>query len=59
MGVFDFPILKFEEGRLATGVVSCYKGSVLETGGGVQPSSKPSIWPIFKIIVQRLLMTNK
>ena len=27
-------ILKFEEGKSATGVAFCYKGSVLITGGG-------------------------
>ena len=37
VGVFDFPILKFEEGKFATGVAFCYKGSVLVTGGGVTP----------------------
>ena len=32
--VFDFPILKFEERKSATGVAFCHKGSVFGNWGG-------------------------
>ena len=50
VGVFNFPILKFEEGKSAPGVAFCSKGSVFRNGG-VHPSGKPSNWFIFEIIV--------
>ena len=44
VGVFDFPILKFVEGKFATGVAFCHKGSVFGKGGGgyIQAVSLPS-----------------
>ena len=50
VGVFNFPILKFEEGKSAPGVAFCSKGSVFRNGG-VHPSGKPSNCFIFEIIV--------
>ena len=37
VGVFNFPILKFEDGKFATGVLFCHKGSVFGNGDGSTP----------------------
>ena len=34
VGVFDFPILKFDEGKSVTRVAFCHKGSIFGKGGG-------------------------
>ena len=38
VGVFDFPILKFDEGKSVTRVAFCHEGSIFGNGGwGVTP----------------------
>ena len=43
VGVFDFPILKFDEGKSVTRVAFCHEGSIFGNGGGggLDPRQKP------------------